>query len=427
MTRWRTRRSTRLFAAFSILASVSMLALSAGPFAGQQVGVAEARNMLISTADQDTASRLNPVLVERARQTPDASITVHAYVMEGTDLSAYMPDALQRRWVSPDGLTITTGTVRARNLEKLASVPGVISVDPMTGAYAPASLPQSELQAAPQPNAELRASMTARIQSGERNNTPGGQSSASPNGWYDVLNTHHSAEAWDLGYTGAGVKAMVNDSGVDFTNPDLIGTWAVVEDEASPYFGWPEQFDAFSMFLHARDVLLGEANIASGAGYYADTSAVVSDSNSSYQPLDSASAYDYTLTGTSLSGEYHIGTHPDTSLRPWYFIATGQEPGENGAGERPAILVVDENTAGWYDTVYVDLDFDNDFSDEKAMTKSDPISGADWWGAYNPETGEYDAEPDGYYDISGGLIYWISDGMNSGPGRRLVVGIRRHR
>ncbi|MEZ4571447.1 MAG: hypothetical protein R2849_14175 [Thermomicrobiales bacterium] len=365
-----------------------MLALSAGPFAGQQVGVAEARNMLISTADQDTASRLNPVLVERARQTPDASITVHAYVMEGTDLSAYMPDALQRRWVSPDGLTITTGTVRARNLEKLASVPGVISVDPMTGAYAPASLPQSELQAAPQPNAELRASMTARIQSGERNNTPGGQSSASPNGWYDVLNTHHSAEAWDLGYTGARRQGNGQRLRCRLHQPGPHRNLGGRRRRGIALLRLAEQFDAFSMFLHARDVLLGEANIASGAGYYADTSAVVSDSNSSYQPLDSASAYDYTLTGTSLSGEYHIGTHPDTSLRPWYFIATGQEPGENGAGERPAILVVDENTAGWYDTVYVDLDFDNDFSDEKAMTKSDPISGADWWGAYNPETGE---------------------------------------
>ena len=49
------------------------------------------------------------------------------------------------------------------------------------------------------------------------------------------------------------------------------------------------------------------------------------------------------------------------------------------------------------------------------MTKADPIAGADWWGAYDPATGGYDPEPDGYYDISGGLIYWISDGVNPVP------------
>ena len=392
-----------------------MLALTAAPFTGQQVSVAVERNTRISTASQDSMSRLNPVLAEQAARSPNASIVVHAYILQGTDLSAYMPDAMQRRWVSPDGITIATGTVRARNLSKLASVSGVLAVDPLTGAFAPASLPQSELQAAPEPNAELRARMTAQIQTGERNNTPGGAIVAEPTGWYDVLNTHHSAAAWDLGYTGAGVKVMANDSGIDFTHPDLIGTWATVDDPSSPYAGWPMQFDAFSMWLHARDVILGESNIASGAGHYADTSTVVTEGSSSYRSIDSDAAVDYGLTGTSLSGEYHIGTHPDTSLRPWYYIATGQEQPEDGVGQRPAILVVDENTAGWYDTVYVDLDFDNDFSDEKPMTKADPISGADWWGAYNPETGDYDPEPDGFYDISGGMIYWIADGVNPVP------------
>ena len=392
-----------------------MLALSAAPFAGRQVGVAAERNTQISTASQGTLTKVNPVLAERAAASPDAFIMVHAYVIAGTDLRPYMPDAIQRAWVSPDGITITSGTVKARNIAKIASIDGVISIDPMTGAFTPASMPLSELQVAPQPNAELRASMTAQIQSGERNNSPGGAVEASPDGWYDVLNTHHSSEAWDLGYTGAGVKVMANDSGIDFAHPDLIGTWATVDDEASPYYGWPLQFDAFSMFLHARDVFLGEANIANGAGHYADTSTVITEADSSYQPLDSDSANDYSLTGTSLSGEYHIGTHPDTSLRPYYYLATGQEQGENGVGERPAILVVDENTAGWYDTVYVDLDFDNDFSDEKPMTKSDPIAGADWWGAFDPETGGYDPEPDGFYDISAGLVYWISDGVNPVP------------
>ncbi len=400
----------------AVLAAVSIVAVNLAYVASPRVSVAQTRDTTIMTGSQDASARLHPLLREKAVTAPNSSVAVHAYILEGTDVSRYMPDALRRGWVSPDGITISSGTVRARNLTKLASVDGVLSIEPMTGAFAPASAPDSELQVAPEPDAALRANMTTQIQSGERNNIPNsGGGDASPTGWYDVLNTHHSTEAWDMGYTGAGVNVMANDSGIDFTNPDLIGTWAMVEDPASPYYGWPMQFDAFSMYLLARDVILGEANIASGAGAYADTSTIVTGSSADYQPLDSDSAYTYTLTGTSQSGEYHIGTHPDTSLRPWYFIATGQEQPDDDEGQRPAILVVDEATAGVYDTVYVDLDFDNDFSDEKAMTKSDPISGADWWGAYDPDTGAYDAEPDGYYDISGGLIYWVSDGVNPVP------------
>ena len=61
------------------------------------------------------------------------------------------------------------------------------------------------------------------------------------------------------------------------------------------------------------------------------------------------------LPETSLSGAYHIGSHPDESLVAYWY------------DERVAVLVVDENTAGVYDTVYVDLDDDYDFTDEKAV------------------------------------------------------------
>jgi hypothetical protein len=396
MKTWRRHRSGRYVAVLSILVAVSMLAVSLAQITSSGVSVAQARGTAITTSSQAGLARLHPALRDTARARPDSSVIVHAYIQAGTDLSELMPDALQRAWVAPNGLTIATGTVSARNLAKLANLPGVVAIDPMTGGYAPAGvLPMAELQAAPQPDAALRASMTERIQSGQRNNEQFGARDVQPAGWYDVLNTHHSAAVWEMGFTGAGVKVMVNDSGVDFTHPDLMGTWAVVEDPNSPYFGWPMQFDAYSMYLHARDVVLGESNIASGEGHYADTSTVITEAAPTYQPLDSDEPYTYTLTGTSQSGNYHIGTHPDTSLRPWYYIATGQEQPEGEEGQRPAILVVDESAPGVYDTVYVDLDFDNDFSDEKPMTRADPIAGADWWGAFDPETGEYDPEPDG--------------------------------
>ena len=57
--------------------------------------------------------------------------------------------------------------------------------------------------------------------------------------WFDVLDVHKSKAAWDLGYTGDGVKVMVNDSGIDFAHPDLQGTMARDTDPASPCYGWP--------------------------------------------------------------------------------------------------------------------------------------------------------------------------------------------
>ena len=51
----------------------------------------------------------------------------------------------------------------------------------------------------------------------------------------------------------------------------------------------------------------------------------------------------------SKSGTVRMTWHPDDYLLTTY-------------GERPAVLVTDPNTAGVYDTVYVDLDDDYDFS-----------------------------------------------------------------
>ena len=85
-------------------------------------------------------------------------------------------------------------------------------------------------------------------------------------------------------------------------------------------------------------------------------------------------------------------------------------------GERPAFLVTDPNVAGVYDTVYVDLDDDHDFSDEKPITKASPVSYRDLNG-------------DGYTDMSGGLLYYISDGTTGTPaaGRPRGVRPRGHR
>jgi hypothetical protein len=406
------RRARHASVVVSVVMILSMMLVGIG---GPSVGGAVATQMRVATSSDTAARKIHPLLIEAAKDSPDTWVRVRAYSRAGTDLSAYMSDALSPAFVGPTGYTTITGTVLARNVTKLAGVEGVASVIPMTGAIV---LDHEHVDGANEtvlPGAEVQAELTARLQAGQRDNVPDAPAPVL-NGWYDVLGGHESQLAWDKGYTGEGVKVMVNDTGIDFAHPDLMGTQARVTDPSSPYYGWPLQYDQFSMWLYARDYYLGESNIADGLGTYADTSTIVSAGSASYQPLDAEAPYDYTLTGTSQSGEYHIGTHPDNGLRNWYRLINGIDLGDPAAhDERPAILVVDEASAGAYDTVYVDLDFDNDFTDEKPMRKGDEIGGADWWGAFNPETGDFDPEPDGFYDQSAGLLYWISDGVNSVP------------
>ncbi|MEX2314582.1 MAG: hypothetical protein WD628_02625, partial [Thermomicrobiales bacterium] len=391
---------------------LSMLLVGIG---GAGIGGATATQMQVASKSDSALRKVHPQLIETAKDAPGAFVRVRAYSRVGTDLSAYMPDALAPAFVGPTGYTTITGTIVARNVAKLAGVDGVASVFPITGAFVPDRKHDGESSAATLPSAEVQAHLTERMRTGQRNNYPGAPGPA-PNGWYDILGGHDSQLAWDKGYTGEGVKVMVNDSGIDFAHPDLMGTQARVTDPSSPYFGWPLQYDQFSMYLMARDFILGESNIADGFGAYADTSTVVSEGSASYQPVDAEAPYDYTLTGTSLSGDYHIGSHPDNGLRQWYRLINEIDLADPEAhDERPAVLVADEATAGVYDTVYVDLDFDNDFSDEKPMRKGDEIGGADWWGAIDPATGEFDPEPDGFYDQSAGMLYWIADGVNSVP------------
>ena len=92
-----------------------------------------------------------------------------------------------------------------------------------------------------------------------------------------------------------------------------------------------------------------------------------------------------------------LASHPDEYLLELY-------------GERPAVLVTDPNAPGKYDTAYVDLNDDYDFSDEKPVTKSSPVSYRDLNG-------------DGYTDLSGGLLYYISDGQTTIPGGPTDFGV----
>lgn len=220
-------------------------------------------------------------------------------------------------------------------------------------------------------------------------------------GWWDVGPGHESKKAWDKGYTGAGVRVADIDSGVDFCHPDLYGTWATFDVTAArnysyggvpnylDYFdGWPIALSPVSNYALFFDLWYnGEPThlntFAYGFSKFADTRA------SGVGDTIWFDSKPYTTTGTASPSNpvYHIGYHPDTSLEAWWW------------GERIGVLVVDEDGDGVYETVYVDLNDNHDFRDDKPANKADP-------------TACWDADGDGYNDLSGGLVYFISDGQH---------------
>ena len=194
---------------------------------------------------------------------------------------------------------------------------------------------------------------------------------------------HGANDAWDRGYTGEGIIVAVADTGVDFAHPDLNGTQARVDDPRSDWSGWPMMFDHNSMYSY---LVNGNAYPQSNT-WYADTSNLDFD-NDSDGVLD-ISGFNISGLPDSLSGVYHLGEHPDSTLR------------SKVDGDVP-IIVIDEDFSGVYETVYVDMNTDGNFSDEKAIRPGSETTGLDTNG-------------DGLWDISGGLVYWISDGINGVP------------
>lgn len=377
-----------------LIALALMIALVVGSAAFVNAGAQ--RQAQVKSASSEAVRKVHPHLREVvASARPDEVISVIARVSAGADIAPYfVGQVLTRPFVDPLGQTVAIGKVYASTIYKLASVKEVSFIQLPESIVDPPVPPEPDLAFEP-PLEEIQAAREA-LRSGVGAWTPAPQSSPEPTGWFDVATGHKSSAAWAKGFTGKGVKVMVNDSGIDFAHPDLQGTWAVVTDPTSPYYGWPEMFDSYSLYLYVLDNFYGTNYVASGLADYADTSFTCSASPCSFKPIGASAPHDYILTGTSRSGLYHIGSHPDTALQVWWL------------GERAAVLVVDETTPGVYDTVYVDLNGNYNFTDDKPVTKADPISWLDFQGGPG-------GTPDGYADLSGGLVYFIADGVTPIP------------
>lgn len=356
---------------------------------------AQLRNYLQKTEELsgDAAiNKIDPSLHDKALARGKELIDVFVSISGSADLGKYLTNTIVRP-VSVIGVHTVYGRILASDLIKLAQQPGVVSIT------------DASLKTLEKPNghdtAPDKAAGLARLNDLKAKEVTyrdaqktGGQ--LSPQDWFDVADGHKSSEAWKKGFKGNGVLLGVIDDGIDFGHPDLMGTTARVTDPSSPYFGWPMAFSQASTQYFAYDVFAGTDYIASQSA--ADRWALVEDEadvagtgtgTASFQPIGAAGAHDYTIPLTSQSGHYKFTSLPENNLYGVY-------------GEKAAVLVVDEGTAGVYDTVYVDLDDDYDFTDEKPDTQADP----EIW---------RDMDADGYTDISGGMLAWISDGANPPP------------
>ncbi len=193
---------------------------------------------------------------------------------------------------------------------------------------------------------------------------------------------HGANDSWQRGYTGDGIIVAVADTGVDFAHPDLEGTQARITD-GGDYDGWPMMFDHNSMWHWLAD---GETYPATDT-WYANTSSLDWD-NDSNGVLDE-SGFNISGTPLSKSGIYHLGEHPDSTLR------------SQMGGDVP-IIVIDSTVSGVYDLVIPDVNRNSNFSDDERMSMGNETSGLD-------------EDGDGVRDVSAGLLYWISDGNNGVP------------
>ncbi len=355
---------------------------------------------------------LSPNLRTIAKQQSSEAVPVSIMVSGSVDLGDLVQNSSTQ---NVGGFRWIRGKVLGSDLKKLASIQGVTAVLD-SGFRKPPVPPDPDL---PQKHTSLTAS-EARLQalkSAPAYTSKGlkvGQTSktAVDKGWF-LKDTLGLEQAWNDGFKGTGVKVAIIDTGIDFAHPDLYGKQARVEDATSPYYGWPICFDGNSMNTFY-------VNKKTAGTWYVDTTSTpavtVFDTTAtarfSTEGEGPQGLHEYTFFAEGLSGIYRFGVHPDSTLKDQVL-----------GGKPAAVLLVDctdTATRGTgYNTVYVDLDGDYDFTDEKPCYRGNEISFRDTWNSAANTAG-----PDGYPDISGGMIYFIADGIKPIPTSDWLFGMK---
>ncbi len=369
----------------------------------------------IETATDGAKAKLDPKLETRVKKGDTQQVAVFATVKGDAGKARALLDNPKTAQSGDTGIVI--GTIGVQALPKLATTAGVISVQPveLTKTGQPTGDPDPQLHQAP-----TKAEQQAAIKRVKATEVPYDEAPPLRGSNFDKMKhlnaldakTHDFTGAWNAGFTGTGVTVGVLDGGTDFGHPDLLNTWRTWSGQTGAkagWNGWPKAFDPFGTLQW----LSAPSQIDDGLSWYVKTTAADCTTSGSSCSVDFATktgpsrnfsapagTNDHTYSfpaAWSKSGKVRLGSHPDDHLLQLY-------------GERPAFLVTDPHTAGVYDTIYVDLDNDYSFADEKPVTKASPASYRDMNG-------------DGYTDMSGGLLYYISDGATPIPGGLDAFGV----
>ena len=417
-TRGGSKRAWRATTIAFIVVVVGALALAVSALGGAAPGKKSTfKTPAVTTASDDARAKLQEDLRAKLDAGSTEQVVVHALLSSKSVVAA--KKYLTKSWVAKRGdAAILVGVTSVPKTLKLAGIKGVATVDLAVFGKSgqPTDVPDDgkkkkkkkhhDPDHADVPYADAPAPLGSRFN--EVKNV-------------DLLDakTHNFKGAWAAGYTGTGVTVGVLDGGTDFGHPDLLGTWKTWD--SGEWAGWPMAFDPYGtlVLLAAPDLVPqgltfytltepaaackedkhpkpgpdadeGKGKKAKKGNCTVELTTRTGPSRNFVAP-DGTVAHKYLMKSAwSKSGTFRFGSHPDDHLLANY-------------GERPAFIVADSTTAGVYDTVYVDLDNDYDFTDEKPVTKASPAS-------YR------DMNADGYTDISGGLLAYIADGSTSIPG-----------
>jgi uncharacterized repeat protein (TIGR01451 family) len=446
--------SHRFWQSFSLFMVLMMLisAVAGGPFSGQAQAQPPTPTVKGSAASAPTVSgeeayaKLDAYLQNLATASAPAPDKLAPQAEEkavGVEMSANIPDEATFQkiqayfagqvlygWIpaqQADGIIgVFSGQILPHNLLKVASFGEVTSLaggpptrqvtDPVPADDTKPALTPKEWTSLRANAASLRDSSKPWAEAKAIGDGYSGTGPLVPNDWFenwDPTGSMQASKAWARGFQGQGVNVTVIDDGVDFAHPDLMGKQVIynTSDALHTYLnGYTYVMDAFTLRALFYQYTQAAPYITYGfeGVTLMDTSTRpatapcgVGLSCFQYAPWivygSTGDEHTYVYpTAWSKSGVVHVGTHNDGSLRDYVW------------GERVSILVTDPTTAGVYDTVYVDLDDDYDFSDEKPVTRANPANPA----TKNNVISYRDMNGDGKADLSGGALYFIADGAN---------------
>ncbi|MGM0509787.1 MAG: S8 family serine peptidase [Thermoplasmatota archaeon] len=216
---------------------------------------------------------------------------------------------------------------------------------------------------------------------------------------------HRLDKVLDMGYSGQGVDVAIADTGVDFGHPDLNNSYKVIENESSPYHGWPMAFDPMSMntFL----------DTASPEGtHYIDTSTVGHGPFELPHTIDVNGLNDFfNDERIGSSGGESLGSNGDWDLNRLYSTIDEEDWffGFNtyyGAANRTYAFYIDEDgpaSGGVTDPRGHLIDFESSHSNEMDSIEYNSIHGLIYTTSRGVQAAE---EPEDLYSIR----VWSEDG-----------------